>query len=301
MPPLDMQARWRWFFFLAALEAVASAIVLAAVPRGSSAFSAERLGLLGLLAAFTLASLLLVARPRFIPALFGRSRVLYLFGSLSVVMGGGLFLLRYLRPDVLLPYYERLGVLLWYGLLLGLQALAWGLVVLLGPHVDSLDHLGLLLKPSLIAWGVLLAVLVLVAVTGLGITPDPAYWGEPGVPIMGWQLALALLSGVLALLLGLHRRPESRMDLWICISLWIVAAALWLAVPVSVMRNSFYAPMDPPAYQPYPNSDAGYYDSMAESLLIGHPYQGEIPSRPLYVVLLTALHLALGERLSAMS
>jgi 4-amino-4-deoxy-L-arabinose transferase-like glycosyltransferase len=34
---------------------------------------------------------------------------------------------------------------------------------------------------------------------------------------------------------------------------------------------------------------------MAHSLLIGHPYQGTIPTRPLYIFLLTVLHLLFGE------
>jgi hypothetical protein len=54
-------------------------------------------------------------------------------------------------------------------------------------------------------------------------------------------------------------------------------------------------PMNPPTFQPFPYSDAGYYDQMAQSLLIGHPYQGQIPTRPLYIFLLTVLHLLFGE------
>ncbi|MGZ9235339.1 MAG: glycosyltransferase family 39 protein, partial [Anaerolineales bacterium] len=65
--------------------------------------------------------------------------------------------------------------------------------------------------------------------------------------------------------------------------------------PVSVLRNSFYMPIDPQTSQPFPYSDAGYYDQMAHSLLIGHPYQGQIPTRPLYIFLLTMLHLIFGE------
>jgi hypothetical protein len=77
--------------------------------------------------------------------------------------------------------------------------------------------------------------------------------------------------------------------------IWLFAVVLWLSVPVDVLRNSFYVQIDPPAYQPFPYSDAGYYDSMAHSLLIGHPYQGEVPTRPLYIVFLAALHLLVGE------
>jgi 4-amino-4-deoxy-L-arabinose transferase-like glycosyltransferase len=54
-------------------------------------------------------------------------------------------------------------------------------------------------------------------------------------------------------------------------------------------------PINPPSFQPFPYSDAGYYDQMAHSVLIGHPYQGTIPTRPLYIFLLTILHLLFGE------
>jgi hypothetical protein len=54
-------------------------------------------------------------------------------------------------------------------------------------------------------------------------------------------------------------------------------------------------PISSPAFQPFPYSDAGYYDQMAQSVLIGHPYLGEIPTRPLYIFLLTALHSLFGE------
>ena len=66
-------------------------------------------------------------------------------------------------------------------------------------------------------------------------------------------------------------------------------------MPADVLANSFYMPINPPSFQPFPYSDAGYYDQMAHSLLIGHPYQGTIPTRPLYIFLLTILHLLFGE------
>ena len=113
MARTDMQARWRWFFVLAAVEAAVSVAALAAVPSGSAGFSTARGALLLFLAAFALASIVLALRPRAIPGLFGRRRLLYVSGSIAVLAGVGLFLLRYLRPDILLPYYQRLGVLLW--------------------------------------------------------------------------------------------------------------------------------------------------------------------------------------------
>jgi 4-amino-4-deoxy-L-arabinose transferase-like glycosyltransferase len=135
-----------------------------------------------------------------------------------------------------------------------------------------------------------------VALTRIGLTPDRAYWGEPGVPVMAWQFGLVLVFGAILFLAELWRQRGWRLDLIMGAAIWLVAILIWLNVPLDVMRNSFYAPINPPANQPLPNSDAGYYDSMAHSLLIGYPYQGDIPTRPLYISLLAALHVLAGER-----
>jgi hypothetical protein len=150
--------------------------------------------------------------------------------------------------------------------------------------------------PALVAIAILLSVLILTSITRLGITPDPAYWGEPGVPILGWQLALAICAGLAVLLLSNRNTESKTLNAVLAVAIWVVAIVAWLGVPIDVVQNSFYAPIRPPTNQPFPNSDAGYYDSMAQSLIIGYPYQGEIPSRPLYVVLLCSLHALLGER-----
>ena len=77
--------------------------------------------------------------------------------------------------------------------------------------------------------------------------------------------------------------------------IYLLAVVIWLSVPADVLKNSFYMPINAPTFQPFPYSDASYYDQMAHSLLVGHPYQGEIPTRPLYIFLLTVLHIFFGE------
>jgi hypothetical protein len=80
-----------------------------------------------------------------------------------------------------------------------LQATLWLLVMRFGVRPAGFEA-G---KPALVAFAVLLLVFVFVSLTKLGLTPDPAYWGEPGVPLQGWQLGLALIAGVLYLPLSL--------------------------------------------------------------------------------------------------
>ena len=70
-------------------------------------------------------------------------------------------------------------------------------------------------------------------------------------------------------------------------------------MPVDVLKNSFYAPITPPANMPFPYSDAGFYDSLSQSLLIGTGYFGTIPPRPLYVLFLAILHFFFGQNYPA--
>jgi hypothetical protein len=286
---------WRWYCILAALEAGAAIAFLVALPREGSGFSLARIGVL----AFLLSALLFfgtAAARQMEPPSRLLQYVLPISAILAFVAAVVLYLLRYLNPASLLPYYQRLSIPVLYVLVLCLQTLA----VLAFPHfrasaVEARRALRNLPGAGLV-WLILLLILGIVALTGFGITPDPAYWGEPGVPILGWQLAFAILCAALTMLLSLRVARLSRLDIALSVAIWLLAVAAWLAVPLDVLQNSFYAPIRPPANVPFPNSDAGYYDSMAHSLLIGYPYLGEIPARPLYVLLLSVFHVLFGER-----
>ena len=135
---------------------------------------------------------------------------------------------------------------------------------------------------------------LIISLTRLGLTPDPAYWGEPGVPMPGWGFILALVGGLWCFMDHISCSTRS-LNVFLPLTIYLLAVILWLSVPADVVANSFYMPINPPTFQPFPYSDAGYYDQMAQSLLIGHPYQGQIPTRPLYIFLLTVLHLLFGE------
>lgn len=280
---------------LAALEAGAAFFALISVPREGSGFSASRLAMLALLLAlFILWTYLAIRLPRRLDFL-ARPAYSLVSALLSLTFACSLFLLRYLDPEHSLPFYERLSPLLFYLLFLTLQFSLFVLAFRYGIHSDNFSPRRSIYLSALIAFFLLLLALLFVAFTRIGLTPDSAYWGEPGVPLMGWQLGLAILGGLCILLIGLHIQNLPRLDVILALALWLLAVLVWLNVPISVMQNSFYAPMDPPTNQPFPNSDAGYYDSMAQSLLIGYPYQGDIPTRPLYIILLAALHLFVGE------
>lgn len=278
---------------MAALEAGAATLVLARIP--SEGLSAARLGMLGLLALFAVVAGYLALRAPHLLDRLAHPRVIYSAAVLAVLSAAGLFLVRYADPAHLMPLYERLRPLLLYVLLVSAEGFIFLLALYRGLHPALVERRMHVLRAALLAFGLLLFVWLCIALTGLGITPDSAYWGEPGVPMQGWQFVLALLFGAAAL----HFLPGSSdrtRRLLIPVLIYAGAVLLWLSVPVEVLRNSFYVSLDPPYYDPYPYSDAGYYDTMAQSLLIGHPYQGEIPTRPLYIVLLAFLHAIFGQR-----
>ena len=296
---------WPLFFLLAFLEAAVALFALLRIPTEGAGFSATRWILI-----FPLAATLIAAsfaayfswhdsnfQDRWLdvnsrPKLY---RILsWAFPLLAVAAGFGAFTLRWWDPDQLLPFFERAWPLLAFVIIFSIQATLWLLILRLGIHkVDFPAR-----KPALITFIILLFVFGFVSLTKLGVTPDPAYWGEPGVPIQGWQLGLALILSASFLpisLLPFFKSNSRRADILIGILIWALAAGIWISVPNEVLKNSFYFPIDPPTNMPLPYSDSGYYDYMAHSLLIGTDYTGQIPTRPLYIVFLTVLHLLFGE------
>ena len=236
-----------------------------------------------------------IALPNFFRLLIFISSLLFLTSGLL------LYLLRYLNPEATKPWFIRLWPLLTFYLLLGAQSFLYLTYLQNGLHLDSLrSRRGLFLTAGII-FGIFVIVWLFIALTGLGITPDESYWGEPGIPILGWQLALALLVGFIFLLLGdqlpitNYQSPFLRADILIPILIYLLAFGLWMSVPLTVLRNSFYAPIQPPYAQPFPNSDAALYDSNAQSLLLGYGFLAKIPTRPLFITFLAGLHFIFGQ------
>jgi hypothetical protein len=206
----------------------------------------------------------------------------------------GAFLLRWWDPDQLLSSFERAWPLLAFAIVFSIQSTLWLLALRFGIHKPDFEAR----KPALISIIILLLTFGFVSLTRLGLTPDPAYWGEPGVPLQGWQLGLALILGLIFLPLCLYpffKSNPRQTDFVIGALIWALAAGIWLSVPNEVLKNSFYFPIDRPANIPLPYSDSAYYDYMAHSLLSGTDYLGEIPTRPFYILFLTSLHLLFGE------
>src|SRR5688572_11883129 len=291
---MRIQKPLSWFFYLCAIEGAVALTALLLIPSEGGNLSLARLSLISILVVFcSLWMYLGFRQPHGIDKL-ARPPFIVTSALLSVGLGLFLFLLRYLDPDRFLSAYERLSPLLWYFFILLIQASFLLLYLRRGFYPENLSLRKPVYLSSLTAFCVLLFVILIISLTHLGITPDPAYWGEPGVAILGWQFAVALILGF-AVFCGAFYVSAQTLDILLPLIIYLAAVVLWLRVPVNVLANSFYMPISPPTLQPFPYSDAGYYDQMAHSVLIGHPYLGEIPTRPLYIFLLTVLHSLFGE------
>lgn len=284
-----------WFFFTAAFQSLIAIVALLRVP--SEGLSLARLALFGVMSVILLIGmgLGLYAR-RDLSRFEWLSTTPFILSSalLSLTFSLFLFLLRYLNPERFLPYYERMSPLLWLLFFLAVEASLFFLLLKNGVHPQSLTHYSPVFRATVIPLLFLLSIFLFVAITKIGITPDTGYWGEPGVAIQGWHFVVALLAGFCVLLLSNADRVSriTHYDTRILpFAIYLLAAILWLSVPLETLANSFYVSITPPTNMPLPYSDAGFYDFSAQSLLIGTGYFGGIPPRPLYVVFLAFLHL----------
>jgi len=318
---------WPWFFFAAAFESLAAALGLLLIP-SEGGLSLARMALLAIPLSFFLIGIywgILAHRNLTRFDKVARTPIIFSCALLFLTSSLFLFLLRYLNFERLQPYYERLSPLLWYFIAIGFQSVIFLLLVKNGFHIQEISKRKSVYLWALTAFCLLLAILLFVAITKIGLTPDTGYWGEPGVAIQGWQFILSILAGFFTLIYYVTRNPalgevegtqpcpeRSRRDasrityhasritnFIIPLALYISALIFWLGVPMDVLQNSFYAPISLPVNVPFPYSDAGFYDYLSQSLLIGTGYFGGIPPRPLYVVFLALLHFIFGQNYPA--
>ena len=241
---------WPLFFLSTSLEAAVALFILLRIPFEGAGFSITRWALIIPMFATIVLSIVAVYfswrnanfRTRWLnvdsqPKLYRFLTIT--FPVLAAVAGIGAFWLRWWNPDRLLPFFERAWPLLAFVILFSMQSTIWILALRFGLHKAEFAPR----KPALISFVILLFFFGFVSLTRLGVTPDPAYWGEPGVPIQGWQLGLGLLVGLLFLplsLLPFFNSNSRRTDFIISILIWALAAGIWMSVPNEVLKNSFY-------------------------------------------------------------
>ena len=200
-----MTKRHSWFFYLCALEGAAAIAALFLIPSEGGRLSLARLALIGFIAVLCVGWMYLGnvgGRQVYkYTSKYMTHLPVYLFTCVlsSIVIALLIFFLRYLNPESSLSTYQRLSPVLWYLLILSIQFSFYFLLYYRGFHPANISPSKPIFLTALTAFCLLLLILFFIYITRLGITPDPAYWGEPGVPMLGWQFGLALIGGLCVL------------------------------------------------------------------------------------------------------
>ena len=118
-------------------------------------------------------------------------------------------------------------------------------------------------------------------------------YGGPTTPLLEWQILLALIIGLVFITLHLHS-SWPKYERWMPLLVYFFTCLLWLSQPIN--PGFFATPPRAPNFEIYPFSDALIYAQYAQSALAGHGFLWpDVPTRPLYVALLTWLHAIAGQ------
>jgi hypothetical protein len=257
-------------------------------------FSAARLALIGILLALTAFSAVLAWFARradfsLSPRLQDRLYLLALLVAVAAPLA--LLTLRALGQTsrfIYTAYAQRLTPLVFW---LSLAALEFIVYHLWGKFRATFNILRVL-RLSLYAFLCLAAIAAFMVVTHLGLTPyNDGSWGAPATPLLEWQIALALIIGLAAILLA----PKIKLsDSKVAFLVYLLTCFLWLTQP---LKPGFFAtPPRAPNFEIYPFSDALIYAQYAQSALIGNGFLWpDVPTRPLYIAFLTWLHALAGQ------
>ncbi|MDR3574615.1 MAG: glycosyltransferase family 39 protein [Anaerolineaceae bacterium] len=314
-----------FFFLLAALEAVGNAVylmALAADPKNQLVFgySLPRLMIiLGLLLLFVI-GLALAAfswrRPDRVNGFAAQLAHNRLSFQTLLIISGVIFVAGWaavFTPDVYFGSYSsyaaRLRPALVWLTLFSLQTAVY--LLLWDRRLHSLQKPEMITqnKRTFLLSGIVLAgclgIWAVVAFSRVGLRPD-LFWGKTGVPLLNQQILAALLISLLLLAI-LHRLQVHsstgwlrflsgwKLDLLICVLLWLAAALLWNHQP---LPHSHFAPGPyPPNNVVYPYSDAAIYDLAAQFAIIGQGFSGfnSYIDKPLYSAFLVLLHTLMGQ------
>lgn len=235
----------------------------------------------------------------------GREKKSFGFRALAAV----LFLLSYLlvftpadRFGRFEPYFVRAyPFLIWLLCFSGLTlALSW-----LGRFALEKNFFRDSIAPRTIAF-IIAAIIFLFsfAYWKFGFQLSPSHGDEyiygAGVPVLGQQILLAFVLGLLILRVERSHLLSrfKHLDLWLCAVLWILTAALWIHEPTP---PSYFNPGPyPPNNEYYPFSDASVFDMGAQYTLIGQKlFSGIYFERLLYMQFLVFLHMLAGQHYAA--
>lgn len=197
-------------------------------------------------------------------------------------------------------YRERLfPILVWFAVIVFQFLCSWLHVRAL--ELKLFERFRDVLLPAGIALLCIFLIVLLIAVTRIGIRPDAVYWQEAGVPILFAQvLIVAAVGALLSLFFRGFNIPDNRkVDTLIFIALWLFTFLVWAGTPAKPAYNM----LEPsaPNFQGYPFGDAMLYDVTAQNFLIGKSIPADFWAKPLYSLFLSILHLMAGQDFALVS
>lgn len=134
-----------------------------------------------------------------------------------------------------------------------------------------------------VVFGVLLPLIGIVAITGIGITPD-YNMGSPAIPLWEWQVLLICL--VLTWSAFFPKKVLEGWDRWAVLIVYLFTVVIWMNQPINPAYTA--TPPRAPNFEIYPFSDPQIYSQYAESALVGNGFlYPDVPSRAFYVAFLT--------------
>lgn len=214
------------------------------------------------------------------------------FWTLLALGGLTYFLLFASNPSLgsLASYRERLYPILVWIALIAFQFIV-SFIFLKGSGSTLVQTYRSSLVPSGIALLLLALLIIFIALTKIGLTPDAIYWQGPGVPLLISQVVVAWGIGLLfnVLVLRFGEVGQNRVNVLACVTLWAVAVFLWCSQPARASYNILESA--PPNFQEYPFGDSILYDTVAHKFLTGTALPNDFWVKPLYSFFLAFLHL----------
>jgi hypothetical protein len=302
---MGMRIPLKWLFLAGGIEALPAIFFTASIPGDPTniellTFTAFRSVLLGIILTQAGIFFLIYRKLHTAPALQekihgrldeNRRVLLFLTGTIAIIFYVIIFIPSQ-EWGKYVYYHQRL--LPWMIFLCVISLQFWACLAISYVESGVLERLRLawrLHKMALIVSCMSLGLLVaLIAITGLGIRPEKAGWYQAGVPILSWQIQLALLLSMLAAGLEYGRQKQLKaakilIDTVLILLIWVSAAVIWNNVKFA--PNYFYL-YDQAQKAYYPFSDARRYAVLGQSLLLG---QGLWPEtdKPLYALFLAAV------------
>ncbi|MBV6400363.1 MAG: hypothetical protein CNIPEHKO_00648 [Anaerolineales bacterium] len=191
-------------------------------------------------------------------------------------------------------YRERLYPILAWFALIALQFMV-SFIFVKGRGSNLFQTYRSSLVPSGIALLLLALLILFIALTKIGLTPDAIYWQGPGVPLLISQVTVAWGIGLLfnVLVLRFGEVGRNRVNVLACVALWALAVFLWWGQPARSSYNVLEPA--PPNFQSYPFGDSILYDTVAHKFLTGTALPNDFWVKPLYSFFFAFLHLFAGE------